>query len=1567
MPALLSGLRRNASATLALAIMLAPTPLLASAPNLESFQVHPLALTPSGGRLLAVNTPDATLDVFTVGATGIPVREKSIRVGLEPVSVTPRTNSEAWVVNSLSDSVSVVDLDAGIVTRTLRVGDEPSDVAFAGGRAFVTITGEDQILVFNLSDLSLPPAVISIFGDSPRALAVSPDGTSVYCAVLNSGNQTTVIQASNANGLDPDVDIDRLNALGLNDVRCTSPVPPLPPLPPGITRNPDLTDPADGIPRVSVVTKWNPTLLRWEDEAGQSWSQCLPYRLPDNDLFVINASTLAVTAVRQLGTTLFDVAVHPVNGRIYVPHTEARNFVRFEHPLGVSGHVVDNRMAVVAPAPSFSVTLVDLNTHIVRSSDPATNLAERNASISQPGAMAWRPDGTEAYLTAIGSRKLFVMDGACLSGGCIFGPDRAAPRVVTLDEGPTGVAFHAASNRVLVLSRFTNRISVVNPASLNVVATVALHDASPSIVKTARRFLYDGIDSSAHGDSACSSCHVSGDTDRMTWDLGNPEGDLVPYSTANDNVRFLVPPGGGPPGCDESACGDHEGFDPQKGPMITQTLRAMLEPLHWRGDRATMNAFNPAFVGLLGANDIGPVNGSPAGLSEANMEAFRQFALAMLMPPNPYRNVDDTLPDGDVFIPRTSHVGNPVAGLDLFDNFPSDNGAPCATCHQHPFGVAGGALGGVEPTEPTSPLAGALTAGQFLKSMHSDLKIPHLRNIYQKEGPVFGAGASTPDSKSGFGLTHDGSAPDILTFLSNDNFALSADDQARQVRDIAAFIMRFPTGTKPCTGQQVTLAPGPPPTGSADAEELLDDLEAISDASDPGRHCELVVFTRLGGRVVGLRLVGGSWVPDDPSLPPLTPQELRTQAEAPLTFTAVFRDDGVRLSIDRDEDGVPDGIDCNPIDPAPCPDADGDGIPDVSDNCPNVANPAQEDGDSDSVGDACDLCPAVADPAQADADGDGAGDACDVCPAIADPAQDDSDADGVGDACDVCPAVANPTQADGDGDGAGDACDVCPAVAEPAQADGDADGVGDACDRCPADPDPAQADGDGDGVGDACDTCPALADPAQADADGDGVGDACDVCPATPDPDQADGDGDGLGDACDVCPTVADPAQADGDGDGAGDACDVCPGLPDPAQADGDGDGVGDACDRCPADPDPAQADGDGDGVGDACDTCPATADPSQADADADGVGDACDRCPADPDPAQADGDGDGVGDACDACPAIADPSQDDGDGDGAGDACDVCPGLADPSQADADADGVGDACDLCPAVADPAQADGDGDGAGDACDVCPALADPAQADADADGFGDACDICPAIADPAQADGDADGAGDACDICPAVPDPAQADGDADGAGDACDVCPAIADPAQADGDADGAGDACDVCPAVPDPAQADGDADGAGDACDVCPSMPDPAQDDSDGDGVGDACDNCAATPNADQRDSDGDGVGDACAVVIEPSALDQRPGAPPLRVERAAGALTVSWEDVSAAEYALYRGTLAALRAGLDDAAPDGCDLTAPSATVAVPIETSYWLATARAGAIESSRGRASTGTERTATTPCP
>src|SRR5258707_4178481 len=99
--------------------------------------MNPLRVSADGTRLFAVNTADARLSVFDVSQPSNPGLIAELPVGVEPVSVNPRDNDEAWVVNEVSDSVSIVSVSQRIVTDTLYVKDEPADVVFGSGKAFV--------------------------------------------------------------------------------------------------------------------------------------------------------------------------------------------------------------------------------------------------------------------------------------------------------------------------------------------------------------------------------------------------------------------------------------------------------------------------------------------------------------------------------------------------------------------------------------------------------------------------------------------------------------------------------------------------------------------------------------------------------------------------------------------------------------------------------------------------------------------------------------------------------------------------------------------------------------------------------------------------------------------------------------------------------------------------------------------------------------------------------------------------------------------------------------------------------------------------------------------------------------------------------------------------------------------------------------------------------------------------------------------------------------------------------------------------------------------------------------
>src|SRR2546422_10873130 len=135
--------------------------------NFESSRVPPIALTPAGSKLLVVNTPDALLEVFTVLRDGSLAPLASIPVGLEPVSVVASSDSEAWVVNHLSDTISIVDLNLGTTVRTLPVGDEPTDVVLVGGRAFVAVSQGDARPGFGRPHPETPPAERDLAATAP--------------------------------------------------------------------------------------------------------------------------------------------------------------------------------------------------------------------------------------------------------------------------------------------------------------------------------------------------------------------------------------------------------------------------------------------------------------------------------------------------------------------------------------------------------------------------------------------------------------------------------------------------------------------------------------------------------------------------------------------------------------------------------------------------------------------------------------------------------------------------------------------------------------------------------------------------------------------------------------------------------------------------------------------------------------------------------------------------------------------------------------------------------------------------------------------------------------------------------------------------------------------------------------------------------------------------------------------------------------------------------------------------------------------------------------------------------
>ena len=529
---------RNSSSLLAAAVLLLCAIPAQSFRNFESGPVHSVRVSADGSRLFVVDTVGGNLCVFDLGNAVAPVLLAEIPVGLDPVSVMPRTRDEVWVVNLVSDSLSIVDVAQRRVVDTLRVVDEPSDVVFAAGKAFVSAATTDRIHVFDLATHAALGS-IPVFGKDPRALAVSPDGAHVYAVIQRSGNGTTVVPEFLA---------------------------PLPPPP----TNPLLPT----APNQSI-------LVRADDPA---WSAANPFTLPDNDVAEIDSATLQVTRYfPNVGTTNTGIAVHPVTGDVWVANTEARNLVRFETAL--RGHAIDSRLTRITTGALPVVSAFDLNPGVNYNQLP--NPSSLANALAEPFGVVIDAGAGLVYTAAQGTDRIGVTD---LSGNVMarieIGNTPGTLVNTRQKRGPRALALHPAQNVLYVHNHLSGTLSIVDTVSRAVLAElpVSTWDPMPGTLREGRKFLYDAK-LSGNGTMSCAACHIDGDTDGIAWDLGDPTGSMAAAPSQPFPFSLGITP-----------------FHPMKGPMTTQTLRGLQgsDPLHWRGDRANFQAFNGAFASLLG-------------------------------------------------------------------------------------------------------------------------------------------------------------------------------------------------------------------------------------------------------------------------------------------------------------------------------------------------------------------------------------------------------------------------------------------------------------------------------------------------------------------------------------------------------------------------------------------------------------------------------------------------------------------------------------------------------------------------------------------------------------------------------------------------------------------------------------------------------------------------------------------------------------------------------------------------------------------------------------------------------
>ena len=860
--------------------------------NWESAPVHPLALSPDGTKLAVCNLPAGRVEIFDV-SSGTLAALGSVPVGLDPVTARFRTASELWIANFISDSISVVDVPTMQVVNTLSTSNEPSDIVFAGApqRAYVSCGQPGLVQVYDPATLQVVTN-LSIEGDLPRAMDVSPDGTKVYVAIFQSGNSSTII------GTGVSLGFPRANPVNFPNAPSGGQNPP----PNSGTNfvpaiNPALTNPP---PKVGLIVKKNGA-GHWMDDNNGDWTEYIrgtnaafTGRLPgwdvlDHDLAVIDTSNLSINYVGGLMNTCMAISVNPVSGKVCVIGTDALNSTRFQPAL--AGIFIRVNLAQVDPA-NLTSTISDLNPHLTYQTNqiPAD---QRNQSIGDPRGIVWSADGNTGYVAGMGSDNVIVIDSL---------GHRASPPTINVGAGPTGLTLDQAHGRLYVYNRFDDSISTIDTASGTVTNTLQLFDPTPSAIKLGRPLLYNTHLTSGLGQLSCASCHVDARTDRIAWDLGDPTGDEK--FITNANFANFTP-----------ATTNH--YHPMKGPMVTLTLQDIIghEPFHWRGDRDGIEQFDATFTDLQGMASKPTTN---------DMQTLKNFLATLRFAPNPFRNFNNSLSTnlplpGQLALGR----GNLPAGTQL-PNGNAQNGqlvfrqttnlnTSCIVCHTLPTGLGTDMrFNGFQwiPVPLGSNSNHHLALVELARASNLPFKVPSLRNVFDK----FGMDLTHTNSRSGFGFSHDGSV-DSLTRFIQDSFGISDD---KTTADLLAFLISF-TGSDLASGSTIDVnrSPGvlsldtPASVGqqitvsNALSNPLLDSMIALAQSATS--RVDLVVKGFANGQPRGWFYNRTNALFQSDRLSEIeSPAALLALAtpDGKQTYTMVPRGAGMRAGIDRNADGT---------------------------------------------------------------------------------------------------------------------------------------------------------------------------------------------------------------------------------------------------------------------------------------------------------------------------------------------------------------------------------------------------------------------------------------------------------------------------------------------------------------------------------------------------------------------------------------------------------------------------------------------------------------------------------------
>jgi YVTN family beta-propeller protein len=310
---------------------------------------------------------------------------------------------------------------------------------------------------------------------------------------------------------------------------------------------------------------------------------------------VIDTHLHSVSAVISTGldsNMVQKIAIHPTNGRAYLPHLQSKT---------------NNRELLFDSTVASAVSVIDLasNTHLAFERlllQPGTPLLPGNLAVNLPFDVAFSPDGARLYVVGLGSGDLLSID---------LEARRFLARL-NVGDGPCGIVLAPNGEQAYVLNSISDDVAVINLERFKRVARVpvTVTPLTPRL-KRGQLLFFSSRSTRLAKDRwiSCATCHFEGEHDGRTW------------------------------------------FFAGSGPRNTTSLRGTrnTRPLHWSGDRDELQDFEHTIISLQAGTGLirhGPPNdalGAPNAHRSADLDALAAFIRSLPPKPSPFRNRNGSL------------------------------------------------------------------------------------------------------------------------------------------------------------------------------------------------------------------------------------------------------------------------------------------------------------------------------------------------------------------------------------------------------------------------------------------------------------------------------------------------------------------------------------------------------------------------------------------------------------------------------------------------------------------------------------------------------------------------------------------------------------------------------------------------------------------------------------------------------------------------------------------------------------------------------------------------------------